>query len=327
MAGWRGKLIARIAALGAATMALSACYYDAGAGLGYYDDGYDYGGYDYGRYDCDPYSPFDRYYDCDYRGGFYNIGYRGGWYQDYWYPGYGFYIFDRGGRRYKMYDNHRRYWAGRRYEWYRDRNKRRDGGYGWRNGEDNRRDGERRRDGWRNDDNRREGWRGNDRRRGDGRGDRWRDGERLRGGIPVPQPEAMPDAQAAPAVGTAPPRWNGDRQRRGEDRRREGRRNWQDNGWQGSGNNAIPTPPPVSGQTDAPPSPGRWRRGGMNEGSDAAPRPRMREGNRSNWQAPPTPQAPQGNAAPAPQPRAPRPNRAVSEQPSMRDEPDRRQED
>ena len=49
MAGWRGKLIARIAALGAATMALSACYYDAGAGLGYYDDGYDYGGYDYGQ--------------------------------------------------------------------------------------------------------------------------------------------------------------------------------------------------------------------------------------------------------------------------------------
>jgi hypothetical protein len=135
MTGMRAKLAVRIAALGAATMGLSACYYDAGVGLGYYDDGYSY--YDDG-YGCDPYSPFDRYYDCDYRGGFYNIGYGGGWYQDYWYPGYGFYIFDRGGRRYNMHDNHRRYWAGRRHEWYREHHRNRDGHDG-RRGHDNRR--------------------------------------------------------------------------------------------------------------------------------------------------------------------------------------------
>lgn len=318
MSGFRGKLIARIAALGAATMGLSACYYDPGVGLGYYDDGYDYGGYGYDRYDCDPYSPFDRYYDCDYRGGFYNIGYGGGWYQDYWYPGYGFYIFDRGGRRYKMYDNHRRYWAGRRYEWYRDRHKRRGDGYGWRNSDDHRRDGDRRRDGWRNDNDRRDGARNDDRRRGDGRGDRnrWRDGERLRGGISVPQPEATPDAQPAPAVGTAPPRWNGDRQRRGEDRRRDARRNWQ-----GNGSNAVPTPAPMAGEGGAQPAPGRWRRDGMNQGRDATPRPQMPDRDSDNVQVP------QGNAAPAPQPRAPRPNRTVSEQPTVREPGVRRQDD
>jgi hypothetical protein len=113
------KLALKIAALTAATMGLSGCYYDMG--LGYYDNGY-------ASYDCDPYSPFDRYYDCDYGYGFYNIGYGGGWYDSYWYPGYGTSIFDSRGRRYGMGDHHRRYWSGQRHNWYRD-NRGRDGGH------------------------------------------------------------------------------------------------------------------------------------------------------------------------------------------------------
>ncbi len=105
------KLALKIAALSAATMGLSGCYYDMG--LGYYDNGY-------ANYDCDPYSPFDRYYDCDYGYGFYNIGYGGGWYDSYWYPGYGTWIFDSHGRRFGMGDHHRRYWGGQRHNWYRD---------------------------------------------------------------------------------------------------------------------------------------------------------------------------------------------------------------
>ncbi len=136
MAGMRAKLAARLAALGAATLGLSACYYDAGIGLGYYDDGYNYGGYY-----CDPFSPFDIYYDCDYRRGFYNIGYGGGWYQDYWYPGHGFFIFDRFGRRYDMYDHHRRYWGQRRYDWYRHHHHRRGYRHGWGHNDGYRRDG------------------------------------------------------------------------------------------------------------------------------------------------------------------------------------------
>lgn len=268
-------MAARIAALGLATLGLSACYYDAGVGLGYYDDGYSY----YDRYDCDPYSPFDSYYDCDYRYGFYNIGYGGGWYQDYWYPGYGFYIFDRGGKRYRMYDHHRRYWAGKRHEWYREHHGRRDG-------RDRYRDGDRRRNyggangniGWPEQ----HGGRVDDRR---GR-DSYRD------------PNAVGNGQADI--------WHRDRRR--EDRRGDGRgerrRDWPQNG-----QNASPSVPPVAIPQSEQPS-GRgdgrgWRRGA--EGST----PRMRDGNRRGWQAPQQPQS-QQSAAPAPavaQPRTARPGR------------------
>lgn len=198
----RAKLAARIAALGVATLGLSACYYDAGIGLGYYDDGYSY--YDNG-YGCDPYSPFDSYYDCDYRGGFYNIGYGGGWYQDYWYPGYGFYIFDRGGRRYTMYDHHRRYWAGKRHEWYRNHHRRdgHDGRRGWEGRRSYQGSGDNARpDGWHRDGRREE-------RRGDGRGERRRNWSANGSG----------GAQAVPPVTTpqAPARGDGRQWRRGGD--------------------------------------------------------------------------------------------------------------
>lgn len=97
--------------LAGAVLGLSGCMY--GSAGGYYGDGY-VNGYDQG---CDPYAPFDDYYACDYGYGFSNIGYGGGWYDQYYYPGYGIYIFDRGGRRHAMRDNHRRHWAGQRAQY------------------------------------------------------------------------------------------------------------------------------------------------------------------------------------------------------------------
>jgi|JI7StandDraft_1071085.scaffolds.fasta_scaffold58515_2 hypothetical protein len=114
------KLGLRLAALTAATIGLSGCVYDMG--LGYASDGYGYG-----SYDCDPYAPFDSYYACDSGYGFYNIGFGGGWYDSFWYPGYGYYVFDNYGRRHNMHDNHRRYWGDRRQRWYRDNRGHRDG--------------------------------------------------------------------------------------------------------------------------------------------------------------------------------------------------------
>jgi len=91
-------------------LSLGGCMY---GGSGYYGDGY----VNNRGYDCDPYAPFDDYYACDYGYGFANIGYGGGWYDQYYYPGYGIYIFDRGGKRHAMRDNHRRHWARQRAEY------------------------------------------------------------------------------------------------------------------------------------------------------------------------------------------------------------------
>ena len=101
----------RLAAVAALGIATSGCVYDGGASLGYASDGYAQG--------CDSYDNFDSYYDCDYGYGFSNIGYGGGWYSDYYYPGYGYFIFDSYGRRYQMQQDHLRYWGGQRYNWYR----------------------------------------------------------------------------------------------------------------------------------------------------------------------------------------------------------------
>jgi hypothetical protein len=115
------KALLRIAALGVAGLSLSGCVYDLGAGL--YDTGYN-------NYDCDPYSPWDRYYDCDYGYGFSNIGYGGGWYDNYYYPGYGIFVFDSYGSRYNMRDDYRRYWSNQRYGWYRGQGGGHGRGYG-----------------------------------------------------------------------------------------------------------------------------------------------------------------------------------------------------
>ena len=117
----KGALL-KLSLLTVASLGLSGCVYDVG--LGYASDGY----YD-DAYECDPYGGYDSYYQCDYGHGFYNIGYGGGWYDSYWYPGYGFYLFDNVGRRYPMRDHHRRYWGEKRHNWYREnRGRRHDGG-------------------------------------------------------------------------------------------------------------------------------------------------------------------------------------------------------
>lgn len=236
------KTFLKIAVLATAGMAVSGCTYDMG--LGYASDGYGYGGSGY--YDCDPYSPFDSYYDCDNGYGFSNIGYGGGWYDNYWYPGYGYFLFDNYGRRFSMRDNHRRYWGERRHSWYREnRGRNRDGGryegrgrgytdnatpgtIGWPE-----RNGGRVRDG---DDDRR--GRGDGRRQ---RGDQWRGGNgNGADAVPVPNPEVVQGRGRGEGYG---------RPQRGND---------------GNGT-AVPQPqrerpatargnrqPPASGQSDAP---------------------------------------------------------------------------
>jgi hypothetical protein len=100
------------------------------AGLSACAEDYGYGGYGgsvavgYGARGCDPY-----YYDCGYYGGGYGAGYGGygygayygdpywGWWGDYYYPGIGFYVYDRLGRRYPWNEQTRRYWEGRRGSW------------------------------------------------------------------------------------------------------------------------------------------------------------------------------------------------------------------
>ncbi|MFA7603568.1 MAG: hypothetical protein WCY29_11225 [Novosphingobium sp.] len=53
-------------------------------------------------------------YGYGYGGGSYYGNAYWGWYDDYYYPGTGYYIYDRGGQRHRWNDSHRRYWEGRR---------------------------------------------------------------------------------------------------------------------------------------------------------------------------------------------------------------------
>ena len=109
----KGQLFLKAALLVAAGAGLSGCVYDVGLGFasdGYYDD----------AYGCDPYGGYDAYYNCDYRQAFSNIGFGGGWYDNYYYPGYGIFLFDTFGRRYPMREQYRCYWGERRHSWYRE---------------------------------------------------------------------------------------------------------------------------------------------------------------------------------------------------------------
>jgi hypothetical protein len=158
MIGMTKKAPRWLAALGlTSALLLGGCAYDDGYGYGgvnvgtgyygggsYYDDGYGYGNGWGGGYGYQP-SNF------------------GGWYSDYYYPGSGYYVYDRGGKRYRWNDGQRRYWEGRRAERGNDGR-----GNQWR-GRDN--DG-------RGNDGRGNGWRGNDGRNYDrganGAPGRWR---------------------------------------------------------------------------------------------------------------------------------------------------------
>lgn len=97
------------AIMAGAAFSLGGCMYGLGTD-GYYGDGYVNGAGN----GCDPYAPFDDYYACDNSYGFVNIGFGGGWYDNYYYPGYGYHLFDRAGHRHVMRNHHRRYWARKR---------------------------------------------------------------------------------------------------------------------------------------------------------------------------------------------------------------------
>ncbi|WP_235912973.1 hypothetical protein [Croceibacterium salegens] len=85
----------RPAILIAATATLGACTSYGGYGRSYASVGYSSGGYY-------PYtSRYPRY-------GYY------GWYGDFYYPGTGYYVYDRHGRKHRWDDRQRRYWESRR---------------------------------------------------------------------------------------------------------------------------------------------------------------------------------------------------------------------
>lgn len=94
----RSTVLAMSAALG-----LSACtgYGYSGVNVGYGSGGY----YDSG-YNSSP------YFGSNYGGGY---GGSYGWSGDYYYPGSGALVYDRGGRSYRWNQQQQRYWEGRRY--------------------------------------------------------------------------------------------------------------------------------------------------------------------------------------------------------------------
>jgi hypothetical protein len=84
-----------------------------GYGNGYYDPYYDgygsrYAGYGYG-------SPYGYGYGSPYGYGGYGYGSPYfGWYDNFYYPGVGYYVYNRSGNRYRWTDAQRRYWESRR---------------------------------------------------------------------------------------------------------------------------------------------------------------------------------------------------------------------
>ena len=99
----------------AAALSLSACAYNGypGVSVGYGNAGYGgYGGYGYG-YDpyYDGYSPYG-YNSIGYsRYGGYGYGSPFGWYNGYYYPGTGYYVYDRYRRPRVWNDREREYWV------------------------------------------------------------------------------------------------------------------------------------------------------------------------------------------------------------------------
>lgn len=256
MAKFGKNYVLRLAALGALTIGLSGCYYETG--LGYYDQGYS-------NYDCDPYSPFESYYDCDYGYGFNNVGFGGGWYEQLWYPGYGLFVFDNYGRRYYMRDHHRRYWGERRHAWYREHHRRgRNGGHGHGYVHPG---GDHDSGHWGNANG--------------GHNDHRRD-RRNRGMYQGDQANPAVGTPSAPTVDGNPGRNRGglglgNHDGRGEGRRREGRRDVSGLfGGQGRQNNARQGTPDVQGAPAATPAPQpRFRsqgNGGQGRGLGSQPR-------------------------------------------------------
>lgn len=109
------RTLALVAALGVTTTACVDDYGYGGLSVGYGSPGY-YGGY-------------GGYYD-----GFGDYGAFGspywGWFGDYYYPGTGYYVYDRYRRPHRWTDSQRNYWERRRNDWRGDRNWRDNWG-GW----------------------------------------------------------------------------------------------------------------------------------------------------------------------------------------------------
>ncbi|WP_439568494.1 hypothetical protein [Sphingopyxis sp.] len=166
-------------ALGAiATTTLGGCYYGDVYGTSYASGGDCAARYGSAYYDYDGYAYDDGYgYDCydasDYGGGFVNIGFGGGWYDDYYYPGYGLWMFDNYRNRYPLRDRYLNYWGGRR-AWWKHHGGRGDGQPGRPGGWDRDRDGRPgdgrpgRPGGWNRGDRDNDGPRGTRPGRGDG---------------------------------------------------------------------------------------------------------------------------------------------------------------
>ncbi|MGX7894914.1 peptidase [Tsuneonella sp. HG222] len=172
------KQFVRPALLLAATAALGACsaYDSYGYGGTVVSVGYGNGGYY-------PYSSrYDRYDPYGYYG----------WYDGFYYPGTGYYIYDRGGTRHRWSDQHRRYWEGRRGG--RDV---RENWSAWRGQQYSGRQGENRTERWQGRDQRgQQGWQGNrqrqDRQQWQGRS---RDGDSVAGQRVERQPRVMRQQQ------------------------------------------------------------------------------------------------------------------------------------
>jgi hypothetical protein len=81
-----------------------------GYGYGGYGSGYGYG---YGGY-CSPYGGYGGYGGSRYGSRYGCIDPYWGWYGDYYYPGTGYYVYDRHRRPYRWNDRQRRYWSERR---------------------------------------------------------------------------------------------------------------------------------------------------------------------------------------------------------------------
>jgi hypothetical protein len=186
-------------ALGAlAASALGGCYYGDVYGASYASGGDCAARYGDAYYDYDGYAYADGYgYDCydasDYGGGFVNIGFGGGWYDDYYYPGYGLWMFDNYRNRYPLRGHYLNYWGGRR-AWWKHHGGRKDwkpGRPGWHRDRDD--------DGPRGTRPGRPGWNRGD---GDGRPGRWNRGDRDGDGPRGTRP-GRPDM---PPVAGNPPR-------------------------------------------------------------------------------------------------------------------------
>jgi hypothetical protein len=98
--------------LGGCTSFYGAPGYGVSAGYGNHDPYYDpyYGGYGYGGYG----SRYGSYgYPYGYGSRYGSYGYPYGWYDGYYYPGSGYYVYDRSGSRQRMSDAQRKYWEGR----------------------------------------------------------------------------------------------------------------------------------------------------------------------------------------------------------------------